>query len=108
MKLWGTELVVLSACRTGLGDVKAGEGVYGLRRAFVQAGARGLVMSMWSVPDLETQELMVSFYQNMLSEPKNRARALRRAVLGQKDLVYERYGHKNPLFWGAFVFLGEP
>ena len=107
LRLRGTDLVVLSACQTGLGEVKAGEGVYGLRRAFTQAGARGLVMSMWSVPDKETMELMTRFYEN-LKAGGSRAQALRQAVLEQKKVVQERYGQASPLFWGAFVFLGEP
>ena len=101
-------MVVLSACDTGLGEVKAGEGVYGLRRAFTQAGTRGLVMSMWSVPDRETRELMVEFYRNIQSGKMNRCQSLRRAARREMKGVKERYGHANPLYWGAFVFLGEP
>jgi CHAT domain-containing protein len=108
LRLRGTEMVVLSACDTGLGEVKSGEGVYGLRRAFTQAGAKSLVMSMWSVPDKETKELMVEFYRNLLSGKMNRCQALRQAALKQMQLVKERYGHTNPFYWGAFVFLGEP
>ncbi|MEW5725302.1 MAG: CHAT domain-containing protein, partial [Thermodesulfobacteriota bacterium] len=105
LKLRGTDLVVLSACETGAGAVKTGEGVYGLRRAFVQAGTRGLVMSLWAVPDEETRELMVRFYRNVGSGRMNRGQALRRAALEQMKTARERYGGANPLFWGAFVYL---
>jgi CHAT domain-containing protein len=108
LRLRGTDLVVLSACETGLGDVKNGEGVFGLRRAFTQAGAKSLVMSMWAVPDQETQELMVRFYENMLSGELNRAQALRQAALAQMPVIKARYGAAHPSYWGAFVFLGEP
>jgi CHAT domain-containing protein len=108
LRLRGTDMVVLSACETGMGEVKTGEGVFGLRRAFTQAGTRGLVMSMWAVPDKETKELMVEFYRNIQSGRMNRCQALRQATLKEMKVVQERYGHQNPLFWGAFVFMGEP
>ena len=108
LRLRGTDMVVLSACETGLGEVKTGEGVFGLRRAFTQAGARSLVMSMWSVPDKETKELMIEFYKNILSGKMNRCQALRQAVLKEMKIVTERYSHPNPCFWGAFIFMGEP
>jgi CHAT domain-containing protein len=108
LKLMGTDMVVLSACNTGVGEAKRGEGVFGLRRAFTQAGAKSLVMSMWSVPDKETKELMVEFYKNILSGKMNRCQALRQAALKEFKIVKERYGFPNPLFWGAFVFMGEP
>ncbi|MFA4909591.1 MAG: tetratricopeptide repeat protein [Desulfobacteria bacterium] len=107
LNLRGTDLVVLSACETGVGDIKNGEGVYGLRRAFTQAGAKSLVMSLWEVPDRETKELMVSFYKNLQSGKMNRAEALRHAALTQRETVKARYGSDNPYYWGAFVFLGE-
>lgn len=108
LKLGRTDLVVLSACQTGLGEVQNGEGVYGLRRAFTQAGAKGLVLSMWSVPDLETKELMVEFYRNIEKGKMKRSSALRQAALSQMHKVKARYGHANPFYWGAFVFLGKP
>ncbi len=108
MDLTGTRMVVLSACETGLGQVRSGEGVYGLRRAFAQAGADSLVMSLWSVPDRETAELMAAFYANILKKGMDRATALRRAALSEMEIVRERYGHAHPLFWAAFIFMGEP
>ncbi len=107
LKLRGTDMVVLSACETGLGDVKSGEGIYGLRRAFTQAGTKSLVMSMWAVPDKESMELMSGFYTNILSGKMKRNQSLREAVLKQMKTVNQRYGSPNPLFWGAFVFMGE-
>ena len=107
LRLQGTQLVVLSACETGAGKVQTGEGVYGLRRAFTQAGADGLVMSMWPVPDLETKELMVDFYGNLRKGMSPR-QALRTAALNEMEIVRDRHGHTHPLFWGAFVYMGAP
>jgi CHAT domain-containing protein/tetratricopeptide (TPR) repeat protein len=107
LNLIGTDLVVLSACESGLGDVKSGEGIFGLRRAFSQAGAKSMVMSMWSVPDEETKDLMAIFYKNLQSGSMNRAQALRQAALEQMQAVKSKYGHANPFFWGAFIFVGE-
>ncbi len=108
LRLHGTDLVVLSACETGLGDVKSGEGVFGLRRAFTQAGTKGLVMSLWSVPDKETKEIMVNFYTNALVKKMKRPEALRQAILTELTGVRKRYGTTKPFFWGAFVYMGEP
>jgi CHAT domain-containing protein len=101
MDLLDTELVVLSACETALGEVRVGEGVFGLRRAFVLAGARTLVMSLWKVPDRQTQELMEDYYRRLLSG-QPRAEALRQAQLAVKAR------HPDPHFWGAFICQGDP
>src|SRR5947209_13439711 len=101
LDLLATELVVLSACQTGLGHVQVGEGVFGLRRAFVLAGAKTLVMSLWKVPDEQTQELMIDFYQRILSG-QSYIDALRAAQLATKAK------HPDPFYWGAFIFQGDP
>ena len=101
MDLLDTELVVLSACETGLGAVQVGEGVFGLRRTFMLAGAKTLVMSLWKVPDQQTRELMEDFYQRLLAG-QLRSEALREA---QRTLK-EKYPH--PYFWGAFICQGNP
>jgi CHAT domain-containing protein/tetratricopeptide (TPR) repeat protein len=101
LDLLATELVVLSACKTGLGEVRTGEGVFGLRRAFTLAGAKTLVMSLWKVPDQQTQELMEDFYRRILAG-QPRADALREAQLAMKA----KYPH--PFYWGAFICQGNP
>jgi CHAT domain-containing protein len=99
MNLEGTDLIVLSACETGLGDVKAGEGVYGLQRAFLVAGADALIMSLWKVDDAATQQLMTSFYNNFI-KLGNKQKAFKQAQL---QLMTK---YKEPYYWGAFVMMG--
>jgi tetratricopeptide (TPR) repeat protein len=101
LDLLSTELVVLSACETGLGRVHVGEGVFGLRRAFVLAGAKTLVMSLWKVPDEQTRGLMEDFYRRLLSG-QGRAEALREAQLALKAK------YPDPFYWGAFICQGDP
>ena len=106
LNLQGTELVVLSACETARGHVQYGEGVFGLGRALQEAGAEAVLMSLWSVPDRETQELMTQFYTNWLSG-MDKPEALRRAEITERDVVKKRYGKDLPYYWGAFVLVGR-
>ncbi|MCP3140307.1 CHAT domain-containing tetratricopeptide repeat protein [Pyxidicoccus xibeiensis] len=100
LNLWGTQLVVLSACDTGRGDVKLGQGVYGLRRAFVAAGAETVVMSLWKVDDAVTRVLMESYYRNLLAG-QGRATALHQAMLAL------RRTHPHPHYWAPFIVAGQ-
>lgn len=105
LHLQGTELVVLSACETGLGKVENAEGVFGFRRALQEVGAESVLMSMWSVPDEETQELMMLFYKNWLGG-KEKHEALHAAQLEMRTKVKEYWGDDRPYYWAAFVLTG--
>jgi CHAT domain-containing protein/tetratricopeptide (TPR) repeat protein len=102
LDLWGTKLVTLSACDTGLGEVKNGEGVYGLRRAFFLAGAESLVMSLWPVSDYVTRDLMTQYYSG-LKKGIGRGEALRIAQLG----MLKRKDRQHPFYWASFIQAGE-
>jgi tetratricopeptide (TPR) repeat protein len=134
LDLWATELAVLCACNTAMGDIKIGEGVFGLRRAFAVAGAKTLVMSLWSVPDRATALLMQRFFTN-LQQGLGRANALQEAqnyirTITVKELQHSHLGQKvleelekltskeskffqddqpleHPYFWGAWVCQGD-
>lgn len=106
LNLEGTELVILSACETGLGEIANGEGVFGLRRAFQLAGAHYIVMSLWSVPDHETQELMQDFLRRWLRGEEIHA-AFRDAQEQERSVVRSRYHVDDPFYWGAFILVGN-
>jgi CHAT domain-containing protein/tetratricopeptide (TPR) repeat protein len=106
LNLQGTELVVLSACETGLGRIQNGEGIFGLRRAMQEAGAEAVLMSMWSVPDRETEELMSSFYEKWLSG-KGKHEALHQAQLELRKETIAKWGDDRPYYWAAFVLVGR-
>lgn len=103
LNLLGTQLVVLSACETGLGDIANGEGVYGLRRAFAIAGAETQLISLWQVDDHATQQLMVAYYQQLLAGG-GRAESLRQVQL---DLLNSNSPYEHPYYWAAFIVSGN-
>jgi CHAT domain-containing protein/Flp pilus assembly protein TadD len=121
LDLWGTKLVVLSACDTGVGQVLNGEGVYGLRRALVLAGAESQLMSLWQVSDRATRDLMIDYY-GRLERGEGRTEALRAAQLqmlaGNKQgeqAAERRIGaprtnvanYEHPYYWASFIPIGD-
>ncbi len=96
------DLVVLSACQTALGRI-TGDGVLGLARSFLVAGARSVVVSQWSVSDDATMELMTEFYRAYLNEGQSKARSLRQAMLN----MMKRPGFEHPSLWAPFVLVGS-
>lgn len=97
LNMQNTKLVVLSACETGLGDIKGSEGVYGLQRAFKMAGVKNIIMSLWQVPDKETSEFMVSFYQKLIAEKE-----IKKAFHTAQKEMRKKY---DPYYWAAFVLV---
>ncbi|MBC7932763.1 MAG: CHAT domain-containing protein [Rubrivivax sp.] len=120
LDLWGTKLVVLSACETGIGEVRNGEGVYGLRRALVLAGSESQVMSLWQVSDDATRDLMIRYYKRLMTG-EGRTEALRRVQIGmlgggkveaggqQRGIGVQGSGadRRHPYFWAAFIQSGD-
>ncbi|MBC7929459.1 MAG: CHAT domain-containing protein, partial [Rubrivivax sp.] len=122
LDLWGTRLVVLSACETGIGDVKMGDGVYGLRRALVLAGSESQVMSLWQVDDAATRDLMVAYYKR-LQAGEGRTQALRAVQLEMlkgdardaggpsralnSQIKGGKASRSHPFFWAGFIQSGD-
>ena len=102
LDLRGLDLVVLSACKTGQGDINQGEGVFGLQRGFKKAGAKTIVMSLWEVADEATQVLMTTFYNHLL-EGQSKREAFKGAQHYLRSIENRRFDH--PEFWAAFVLL---
>jgi CHAT domain-containing protein len=102
LDLRGTELVVLSACETGIGEIKVGDGVFGLRRALVLAGAESQVTSLWQVDDKATRDLMVDFYTR-LKNGEGKGEALRNAQLN----MMRSPERAHPYFWASFIEIGD-
>jgi len=100
LNLHQTELVVLSACETSAGEIRNGEGVYGLQRSFMVAGARSLIMSLWKVEDTATREMMIEFYSQW-EKTHEKLSAFRNAQLEMKNK------YSSPYFWGGFVLMGN-
>jgi CHAT domain-containing protein len=100
LDLTNTHLVVLSACETGLGKIENGEGVFGLQRSFMQAGARNVLISLWKVDDEATRDLMINFYQ-YLAMGNSLNDSLKKAQAEQAKL------RSNPSLWGGFVLVGN-
>lgn len=101
LDLWGTKLVVLSACDTGVGKVKNGDGVYGLRRALVLAGAESQTISLWPVSDRSTRDLMIGYYKGLM-QGQGRGEALRQVQLQ----ILQSKAHTHPYYWASFIHSG--
>lgn len=100
--LWGTQLVVLSACETGVGAVQNGEGVYGLRRALVIAGSESQIISLWKVAEPETQRFFEDYYDRLLNKGRSRSEALREV----QSLMIQNANLRHPYYWAAFIQSG--
>ncbi len=107
LDLSGVEWAVLSACETGVGEVRGGEGVFGLRRAFHVAGVHTLVMSLWSVEDDATRRWMHELYDARFTGRLSTAEAVRQASLNALRERREKRENTHPFYWGAFVAAGD-
>jgi CHAT domain-containing protein len=107
LDLSSAELVVLSGCDTGNGEIRAGEGVLGLRRAFQVAGAKNLIMSLWPVTDEGTREWMTALYQSRFGRSRGTAAAVREASLAQIRARRAAKQSTHPFYWAGFIALGN-
>src|SRR6185436_5117369 len=107
LNLTGVEWAVLSACGTGLGEIKAGEGVFGLRRAFQIAGARTVVMSLWSLDDRAARQWMEALYAARLAQHLDTAESVRAASLSMLRDRRAKGLSTHPFYWAAFVAAGD-
>jgi CHAT domain-containing protein/Tfp pilus assembly protein PilF len=106
MDMEGVEWAVLSACETGLGKLLPGEGVFGLRRAFQAAGARSVIMSLWPVDDVATQQWMIALYRKRFSDRLSTAESVRAANLEMLARRRSRGLSTHPFYWGGFIAVG--
>ena len=123
LDLWGTRLVVLSACETGVGEVQNGDGVYGLRRALVLAGSESQVMTLWQVSDDATRDLMIEYYRRlqsgagrgealravqlaMLSGAQKASGGQQRGLGGDQPANRRDANWSHPFYWAAFIQSG--
>ncbi|MDX1666640.1 MAG: CHAT domain-containing protein, partial [Saprospiraceae bacterium] len=100
------EMVVLSACETGAGEMQRGEGIISLARAFSYAGARSIVTTLWSVNDRQTREIMLRFYEN-LKDGRSKDKALQQAKLAYIEEVARDHDEAHPIYWAAFSPIGD-
>ena len=107
LNLEGVEWAVLSACDTGVGEIKAGEGVFGLRRAFQVAGARTVVMSLWSVDDQATRAWMRALYEGRFQKQLCTADAVHAASLAVLAARRAKHQSTHPFYWAGFVAAGD-
>ena len=105
--LEGVDWAVLSACDTGVGEIKMGEGVFGLRRAFQVAGAKTVIMSLWPVEDKTTEQWMGTLYREHFLNGKDTAKSVRAATLQILRQRRAKHQSTHPFYWGAFIAAGD-